>query len=109
MRSLQRRAAVRVGVALAVSALLSLAAWRAGPAVTLALLFTLLLLVTFALLTIAPDLIAFRRGHGWRWWWRAANDEGPFWPGTRVPRHPHPPRMPPRGAAATLQDTLLDA
>jgi hypothetical protein len=53
-----------------------------------ALLFIALLVVTFALLTAAPDLIAYQRKHPWRWWWRFSDDEGPFWPGTRVPRHP---------------------
>jgi hypothetical protein len=88
MRSLQRSRLARAVVAFLVSASLSLLAWRAGAAVTLALLLTLLLIVTFALLTAAPDFIAYQRKHHWRWWWRASDDEGPFWPGTRVPRHP---------------------
>jgi hypothetical protein len=88
MRALQRTRLARAGVATLASALLTLIAWRAGAVVTLILLFTSLLIVTFALLSAAPDLIACRRGHGWRWWWRGSEDEGPFWPGTRVPRHP---------------------
>lgn len=88
MRSLQHSRLARAVVAVLASAVLALLAWRAGAAVMLALLFTLLLIVTFAILTAAPDLIAYRRKHDWRWWWRASDDEGPFWPGTRVPRHP---------------------
>lgn len=62
-------------------------------------LFLTLSLVLFALLSIAPDLIAHWRGHTWRWWWRR-NGEGPFWLGTRIPRHPRPPLLPARGARA---------
>ncbi len=71
-----------------------LAAFARVPVITLALLVAALFCVAFALLTLAPDLIAHWRGHRWRWWWRAGDDEGPFWPGTRVPRHPGPPRAP---------------
>ena len=53
----------------------------------LMLLFVALVLITFALLTIAPDAIAQLRKHHWRWWWRTPDDDGPYWPGTRIPRH----------------------
>jgi hypothetical protein len=109
MRAIQRRRAARAASALLVSALVSLAAWRAGPVVMLALLFTSLLVVTFSALTIAPDLVAFWRGHQWRWWWRSSDDEGPFWLGTRVPRHPRRPLLPSRGAAAMPPETPLDS
>lgn len=66
-------------------------------------LFFTLSLVLFALLSIAPDLIAHARGHAWRWWWRR-NGEGPFWLGTRIPRHPRPPLLPARGAQAVPPD-----
>jgi hypothetical protein len=88
MHALQRSRVFRVVAAFLTSALLALAAWRAGAVVMLALLFALLLVVTFALFSAAPDLIAYWRQHDWRWWWRASPDDGPFWPGTRVPRHP---------------------
>jgi membrane protein YdbS with pleckstrin-like domain len=87
MRSLQRSYLARAAVAFLTSVALTLLAWQAGPAIMLASLFTVLLIVTFALLTAAPDLIAYQRKHPWRWWWRSSDDEGPFWPGTRVPRH----------------------
>lgn len=87
MRSLQRNLLARSAIALLTSMALTVLAWRAGAAVMVALLFTVLLVVTFTLLTAAPDLIAYQRKHPWRWWWRSSDDEGPFWPGTRVPRH----------------------
>jgi len=88
MHALQRYRLARALVATLASALLTLLAWRAGSVVMLALLFAALLVVIFALLSAAPDLIAYRRKHVWRWWWRTSDDEGPFWPGTRIPRHP---------------------
>lgn len=106
MRRVQRSVAERAVVALLVSGALSYLAWRAGDAVMLALLFALLLAVSFALLTIAPDAIAHWRGHHWRWWWRSSGEDGPFWSGTRIPRHPRQPPLPARGATATPQDTL---
>lgn len=106
MRRVQRSIAGRAIVSLLASGALAYLAWRAGSAVMLALLFTLLLVVSFALLTIAPDVIAHWRGHHWRWWWRSSrDDDGPFWAGTRVPRHPRPPQLPSRGATATLDDS----
>jgi hypothetical protein len=87
MRSLQRSVPARAAVALLASLAVTALAWRAGAAVMVALLFIALLVVTFALLTAAPDLIAYQRKHPWRWWWRSSDDEGPFWPGSRVPRH----------------------
>jgi hypothetical protein len=94
MRAMQRHPLARAAVALALSALATWVAWHVGTVITLALLVAALFCVAFALLTLAPDLIAHWRGHRWRWWWRAGDDEGPFWPGTRVPRHPGPPRAP---------------
>jgi len=94
VRAMQRHPLARAAVALALSALATWVAWQVGTVITLALLVAALFCVAFALLTLAPDLIAHWRGHRWRWWWRAGDDEGPFWPGTRVPRHPGPPRAP---------------
>lgn len=88
MRSLQRSVPARAAVALLASLAVTALAWRAGTVVMIVLLFVMLLIVTFSLLTAAPDLIAYQRKHPWRWWWRSSDDEGPFWPGTRVPRHP---------------------
>lgn len=104
MRRVQRSVAGRAIVALLVSGALSYLAWRAGNTFMLALLFALLLVVSFALLTIAPDAIAHWRGHHWRWWWHSSSEDGPFWPGTRIPRHPRQPLLPARGAAATPHD-----
>jgi hypothetical protein len=59
--------------------------------VAAALLFVLLTIVGFVALTIAPDAIALQRRHYWRWWWRSSKDDGPFWPGTRIPRGPRRP------------------
>lgn len=106
MRRIQRSVAGRAVVALLVSGALSYLVWQAGSAAMIALLFALLLVVSFALLTIAPDAIALRRGHEWRWWWRASGDDGPFWAGTRIPRHPRQPLLPARGAEATPDDAL---
>lgn len=108
MRRVQRSVAMRAIGALIVSGALSYLAWQAGSSVMLVLLFALLVVVSFAVLTIAPDAIAHWRGHAWRWWWRSSGDEGPFWPGTRVPRHPRKPLLPSRGAATTPQDAFLD-
>lgn len=90
MRALLRNRAARTAGALLVAGVLTLAARAAGAAVVLGVLFCALGVIAFAALTIAPDAIAHLRGHSWRWWWRASDDEGPFWPGTRVPRHPRP-------------------
>lgn len=104
MRRVQHSVAGRAIVALLMSGALSYLAWRAGSIFILALLFALLLAVSFALLTIAPDAIAHWRGHSWRWWWRSSGNDGPFWLGTRIPRHPRQPLLPPRGATATPHD-----
>lgn len=92
MRTLQRNLVARLLVALTLSALVTVAAWRAGPPALAGLAIVALTVVGFIALTVAPDAIALRRGHHWRWWWRSSDDEGPFWPGTRIPRAPRPPR-----------------
>jgi len=89
VRPLQRNRFLRLGVALATSVAVTLLAWYGGTTVLALALFLLATLVTFALLTIAPDAIALQRRHYWRWWWRTSGDDGPFWPGTRIPRRPH--------------------
>ncbi len=88
MRSLQRNFIARAAVALLMSGALTLLAWRNGVAVMVVLLLMTLFVLMFTLLTVAPDFIAYQRKHPWRWWWRSSDDEGPFWPGSRVPRHP---------------------
>ncbi len=103
MRAVQRTVAARSAVALLVSALLSLAAWWAGKGVMLAILFALLAVVLFALLTVAPDVIAAWRGHYWRWAWRSPGGD---WTGVREPRRPRLPFMPSRGAAARPDGAL---
>lgn len=108
VRSIQRSLAGRAACTLIASGALSYLAWLAGSVFMLALLFALLLAVSFVVLTIAPDAIAHWRGHDWRWWWRSSGEEGPFWLGTRVPRHPRTPLLPSRGAATTPQDAFLD-
>lgn len=92
MRSWQRNRPARALTALAAGGLLAALAWSLGSLVALVLLVLALTAVAFALLTIAPDAIALRRGHRWRWWERASPEEGPFWPGTRIPRRPKRPR-----------------
>ena len=82
---------------------LTWAVWRLGMVALVVGLFITLGLVCFALLTIAPDAIAHWRGHTWRWR-RRRNGEGPFWAGTRVPRHPRRPLLPARGAEAIPPD-----
>ncbi len=104
MRRIQRSVAGRAVVALLVSGALAYLAWLAGSVFMIALLFALLVVISFVLLTIAPDAIAQWRGHEWRWWWRSSGDDGPFWAGTRIPRHPRLPLLPSRGATATLDD-----
>jgi hypothetical protein len=92
MRAFQRNALARLLIAAAVGTLVTLIAWRAGALALAVLLFIALVIVVFSVLTIAPDAIALRRKHYWRWWWRSTDEEGPFWPGTRIPRSPKPPR-----------------
>jgi len=92
MRFLQRRVVARAALAVLVGVLVVAAAWRAGVAVLAVVAAMAVAAVVFALLTIAPDAIAWRRGHHWRWWWRGPDDDGPVWPGTRIPRHPRRPR-----------------
>jgi len=97
MRTLQRNVLARLLTAAMISALLTVAAWRAGPValvMSLCLVVSLCLIlsvVIFTALTSAPDVIALRRKHYWRWW-RSTDAEGPFWPGTRIPRRPTKPR-----------------
>ncbi|HYY88666.1 MAG TPA: hypothetical protein VFA49_07715 [Chloroflexota bacterium] len=89
MRSVQRHPATRLGTALAVGALLVLPEGLAvGFNVVTGVLFLGSTAAAFAVLTIASDAIALRRRHTWRWWWRASDDQGPFWPGTRILRRP---------------------
>ncbi|MGH2487119.1 MAG: hypothetical protein ACRDHE_14010, partial [Ktedonobacterales bacterium] len=64
--------------------------WRLGRVALMVGMFIASGVVVYALLTIAPNVIAHWRGHHWRWW-RRRNGEGPFWAGTREPRHPRRP------------------
>ena len=88
MRTLLRNRLARLVAAALPAAAVAWAGWRHGPDALAAAVFVGLTGLCFAALTVAPDAIAYRRGHRWRWWWRSSDDEGPFWPGTRVPRHP---------------------
>ena len=90
MRYFQRSPVARFGSAVLAGAILALAAGGAVPAPLAALLGATLTIVVFLTLTIAPDAIALQRGHHWRWWWRSSDDDGPFWPLTRIPRQPGP-------------------
>ena len=92
MRFLQRNVVGRLGAAATVSLAITLVGWRGDLSALAALLFAALTVVVFVALTIAPDAIALWRRHHWRWWWRASDDQGPFWPGTRIPRGPKGPR-----------------
>jgi hypothetical protein len=78
---------VRHALAALMSTVLTLLAWQGGTATAVVLLRIALSIITFTLMTAAPDLIAYQRKHPWRWWWRSSDDEGPFWPGALVPRH----------------------
>lgn len=83
-------------LALALGGIVGFLVYGAGlPIVTSSFVFGLLAVASYLALTIAADAIAYWRGHHWRWRWRRSNDEGPFWPGTRIPRGPRPRR--PRG------------
>jgi len=75
-------------VAFAGSNVIAWGIWQVGRLAMLLALFVLLTLLLFVVFSIAPDAIAAWRGHSWRWWWRASDDEGPFWQGTRIPRNP---------------------
>jgi len=90
MRTLQRRPAARLLRAAIVSGLVTLAAWRFGIAILL--LFVVVTALAFLALTLAPDVIAPRRRRPWRWWERGSPEEGPFWPGTRIPHRRRPPQ-----------------
>jgi len=92
VRVIQRHPAARAVMALLVGGALSWIVWRAGLDAVALVLFSLLAAAVYVVLTIAPDAIALRRGHHWPWWWRHSGDEGPFWPGTRIPRQPRRPR-----------------
>jgi hypothetical protein len=91
MRFFQQHPMARLFTALVVSVPVALIAWSNERVALAAFFFVVLTVVAFALLTIAPDAIALRRGHYWRWWWRSSGDEGPFWPGTHIPRGPRRP------------------
>lgn len=93
MRIVQRRPLLRLFAALVLSLVPALAAWHAGSALLGICIVVVGGITVFALLTVAPDAIALQRGHWWRWW-RSSDDEGPFWPGTRIPRGPRSPRPP---------------
>jgi cell division protein FtsW (lipid II flippase) len=88
MRILQRHPLLRLGAALVIGGAVTFAARLAGTVVASVLLIVTTAVIAFVVLTIAPDAIAHQRGHRWRWWWRASDDDGPFWPGTRIPRNP---------------------
>lgn len=103
MRNIQRRLTARLLCAALLALALTTIIWRLGIQALVVSLFFTSGVVLFALLSIAPDLIAHRRGHYWRWWWRRG-DEGPFWLGARVPRHPRRPLLPARGAQAVPPD-----
>ena len=92
MRFFQRNAVARFGAAVAVSLAIMLLGWRGDLSAVAALAVAALAVVIFIALTIAPDAIALWRRHHWRWWWRSSDDQGPFWPGTRIPRGPKGPR-----------------
>jgi hypothetical protein len=92
VRFIVRNPVARALAAAATSALLTAGVWWAGVIALVATLFGTLLIIAFAALTIVPDAIAHQRRHPWRWWWRSSDDEGPFWPGTHIPRHPGRPR-----------------
>lgn len=102
MRVVQRKRTLRALCAGLVGTLLTIGLWEAGPYFMAGLLLILLTMLCFAALTIATDAIAHWRQHPWRWWWRQSDDEGPFWAGTRIPRHPHPSRPPARSAALPI-------
>ena len=92
MRILQRSLVARFCLALAAGTLVTVVAWRVGPVALAGVAAVALTALAFVALTVAPDAIAIQRGHHWRWWWRSADDEGPFWPGTRIPRGGRPRR-----------------
>lgn len=78
----------RLAIALLANGLVTLTAVRIGQQILVVLLSVSLTVIAAATLTIAPDAIALQRGRPWRWWWRSSDDEGPYWPGTRIPRSP---------------------
>ncbi|MGI8554346.1 MAG: hypothetical protein ACR2PL_26705 [Dehalococcoidia bacterium] len=88
LRTFQRHRLLRLGLALTVSVAVTFCVWLGGELGLTIALFLAGTLVAFVLLTIAPDAIALQRRHNWRWWWRSSDDDGPFWPGTRIPRRP---------------------
>lgn len=88
MRGLQRNRLLRLGFALLAGAVITTGVSLGGSVALAVGLLLALTLIAFALLTIAPDAIALKRRHYWRWWWRDSDDDGPFWPGTRIPRRP---------------------
>ena len=88
---LQRNPITRLITAIVLAALVSSVVGMISSLPVAAGAFASLAALAFAALTVAPDAIALQRRHYWRWWWRTSQDEGPFWPGTRIPRHPRRP------------------
>jgi hypothetical protein len=91
MRPLQRHPLTRLLVSILLAAGLTFVATHLTSPIVAVLVFPMLVIAAFATLTIAPDLIALQRRHYWRWWWRTSDDDGPFWPVTRIPRGPRGP------------------
>lgn len=92
VRFVQRNPVARLLAATLLGMPLALLTWLAAPPALAVVLWVVLTVVAFVGLTLAPDAIALQRRHPWRWWWRSSDDQGPFWPGTRVPRGPRRPR-----------------
>jgi hypothetical protein len=92
MRRLQHHPLTRLVVSILLAAVSSFVALQLTLPTVGAMTFAMVTIATFVALTIAPDMIALQRRHYWRWWWRMSDDDGPFWPGTHIPRVPRPPR-----------------
>jgi membrane protein YdbS with pleckstrin-like domain len=92
MRWLQHQPLARLVLALVLAAVSSLGVGTVSSPPAAVLAFVVVTILAFVAVTIAPDSIALQRRHYWRWWWRTSEDDGPFWPGTRIPRGPRRPR-----------------